>query len=75
MNIRVVADKKSNEGKYTAITYLSNHHIPVKLNDKYSIMHNKFIIIDGRSIETGSFNYTQYTQRNNTECRKYNLFA
>lgn len=65
--IRVVADKKSNTGKYTAVTYLVSHHIPVRLNDKYAIMHNKFMIIDSHSIETGSFNYTKNAASNNAE--------
>uniref|UniRef100_A0A1A9Z1B8 Mitochondrial cardiolipin hydrolase n=1 Tax=Glossina pallidipes TaxID=7398 RepID=A0A1A9Z1B8_GLOPL len=29
VKIRVLADKKSNSGKYTAVTYLSNHKIPI----------------------------------------------
>ncbi|MGP1932232.1 MAG: phospholipase D family protein [Arsenophonus sp. ET-YP4-MAG3] len=67
VNIRVVADKKSNSKKYTAVTYLSNHHIPVRLNDKYAIMHNKFMIIDNHSVETGSFNYTKNAENRNAE--------
>lgn len=30
-------------------------------------MHNKFMIIDGHSIETGSFNYTQSATYRNAE--------
>ncbi|VFP84641.1 PLD-like domain-containing protein (plasmid) [Candidatus Erwinia haradaeae] len=67
VHVRLVADKKSNSNRYTAATYLSNHQIPVKLNDKYAIMHNKFIIIDGHSVETGSFNYTRSAATRNAE--------
>ncbi|MFP3019615.1 MAG: phospholipase D family protein [Arsenophonus sp.] len=67
VNIRMVADKKSNGGKYTAVTYLVNHRIPVRLNNKYAIMHNKFIIVDGHSVETGSFNYTKSAAFRNAE--------
>ncbi|CEN32210.1 Phospholipase D [Candidatus Westeberhardia cardiocondylae] len=67
VKIRIVADKKSNTGKYTAITYLVNHQIPVKLNDKYSIMHNKFMIFDDVSVQTGSFNYTNNAVSRNAE--------
>ncbi|WP_072666559.1 phospholipase D family protein [Candidatus Erwinia haradaeae] len=67
INIRLVADKKSNNSRYTAVTYLSNHNIAVKLNEKYAIMHNKFMIIDGNSVETGSFNYTQSAVKRNAE--------
>ncbi|MGP1953571.1 MAG: phospholipase D family protein [Arsenophonus sp. NC-QC1-MAG3] len=67
INVRVVADKKSNRGKYTAVTYLVNHRVPVRLNDKYAIMHNKFMIVDGHSVETGSFNYTKSAAFRNAE--------
>lgn len=67
VNVRVVADKKSNGGKYTAVTYLANHRVPVRFNDKYAIMHNKFMIVDGCSVETGSFNYTQSAASRNAE--------
>nr|BET44934.1 MAG: phospholipase D family protein [Candidatus Aschnera chinzeii] len=67
IHIRILADKKSNTGKYTALTYLANQKIPVKLNSSYIIMHNKFMIIDNKSVETGSFNYTQNASFRNAE--------
>ncbi|MCR3756139.1 MAG: Cardiolipin synthase B [Sodalis sp. Psp] len=65
VNVRVVADKKSNG--YTALTYLTNQRVPVRLSDKYAIMHNKFVIVDGHSVETGSFNYTKSAVSSNAE--------
>lgn len=65
--IRVMADKKSNSGRYTAVTYLANQGIPVRLNEKYSIMHNKFIIVDGKTVETGSFNFSAAAAKSNAE--------
>lgn len=67
ITIKIIADKKSNNNKYTAINYLTNHNIPVRLNGKYSIMHNKFMIIDNHSVQTGSFNYTQGASQRNAE--------
>jgi len=67
INVRVVVDNKSNSGKYTAVTYLANHYVPVRFNNKYMIMHHKFMIIDGHSIETGSFNYTKSAAFRNAE--------
>lgn len=67
IKVRILADKKSNINKYTAINYLVNHNISVKLNDKYAIMHNKFIIIDEISVQTGSFNYTKNAYSRNAE--------
>lgn len=67
VNVKVIADKKANSRKYTAITYLANNNIPVALNDRYAIFHNKFIIADGKTVETGSFNYTQAAEKSNAE--------
>ncbi|TDN48088.1 phospholipase D family protein [Scandinavium goeteborgense] len=65
--VRVVADEKSNKNKYTAVTYLANHGIPVRLNNRYSIMHNKTIVADGHTVQTGSFNYTSSADKSNAE--------
>lgn len=59
VNIRMITDKKSKKGKNITVTYLVNHCVPIKLNHKYAIMHNKFMIIDNHAVETGSFNYTK----------------
>lgn len=40
VNVRVMADKKANTGKYSAVTFLANQHVPVLLNDNYAIMHD-----------------------------------
>ncbi|MFN7094007.1 MAG: phospholipase D family protein [Burkholderiales bacterium] len=65
--VKVVADQKSNSGHYTATTYLANHGVPVKLDGNYTIFHNKFMIIDGKTIETGSFNYSAAAAHKNAE--------
>ncbi|WP_246778085.1 phospholipase D family protein [Candidatus Schneideria nysicola] len=67
IKVRIVADKKANSGKYTAVNFLANQNISVKLNDCYLIMHNKFMIIDDTSIQTGSFNYTRNAVYRNAE--------
>ncbi|HDV5163465.1 TPA: DUF1669 domain-containing protein, partial [Escherichia coli] len=53
--------------RYTAATWLARHGIPVRVNGHYDIMHNKFMIIDGRTVETGSFNYTASADKRNAE--------
>ncbi|MBY0379716.1 MAG: phospholipase D family protein [Burkholderiales bacterium] len=67
VNIKVVSDWKGNKGKYSAVTFLANHGVNVKLNSHYSIMHNKFIVIDDSSVETGSFNYSAGAVNKNAE--------
>lgn len=56
VKVRVVADAKSHGSKYSALTFLVNHKVAVRLNDHYAIIHNKVIITDCRHVKTGSFN-------------------
>lgn len=67
VNIRVVADAKANSSGYTAVNYLANQHISVRLNSRYAIHHNKVMIADGDTIQTGSMNYTASGDTRNAE--------
>lgn len=67
VDVRVVADKSQEGAKYTSVRFLANKGIPVRIDSRYAIMHNKFMVIDGRTLETGSFNYTRSAQMRNAE--------
>lgn len=67
VDVRVVADMKSNSAHYSAVTFLANKGVPVRLNGRYAIMHNKFMVIDSQDVQTGSFNYTQAAAQKNAE--------
>lgn len=67
VDVKVIADKKSNSGKYSAVTFLANQGVPVRLNDKYQIFHHKFMVFDGLHVETGSFNYSAAAVNKNAE--------
>ena len=67
VNIKIVSDAKANSDKYTATRYLVNHGFNVRLNDHYAIMHNKFIVVDNQTVETGSFNYSAAAVDKNAE--------
>lgn len=67
VDVKVVADEKSNSGKYSATTYLANNKVPVKLDGNYPIFHHKFMVLDGVNLETGSFNYSAAAATKNAE--------
>lgn len=67
VSVRVVVDAKSNTGRYTAATFLANHDVPVRGNGNYAIMHHKFMVIDGKHVQTGSFNYSAAATSRNAE--------
>jgi phosphatidylserine/phosphatidylglycerophosphate/cardiolipin synthase-like enzyme len=59
VDIEVILDKSQWTEKYSGATYLANHKIPVLIDDKHAIAHNKVMIIDGNTVITGSFNFTK----------------
>lgn len=67
VSVRVVADEKANSGTYTAVTFLANKGVQVRINAQYAIMHNKFMVIDDNTLQTGSFNYTASAAQRNAE--------
>ncbi len=58
VKIKILLDGKSMIKKDYILKKISLFNIPIKLNFNYNIMHNKFLIIDNNSVETGSYNYT-----------------
>ena len=67
VTVQVVADAKSNTGKYSAVTFLANQGVPVRVNSRYTIFHHKFMVFDDRHVETGSFNYSAAAVNRNAE--------
>ena len=66
VDVRVVADDKSNRRGVVAKN-LANAGIPLRFSDRYSIMHNKFIVFGMDTVETGSFNFTNAAAMRNAE--------
>lgn len=67
VDIKVLLDKSQKSEKYSAVRFLLNQKIPVWIDYKPAIAHNKIMIIDGQKIITGSFNFTKAAQYRNAE--------
>jgi phosphatidylserine/phosphatidylglycerophosphate/cardiolipin synthase-like enzyme len=67
VDVKAVLDKSQESEKYTAATFLANEGVPVRIDSRHAIMHNKYLVIDGKTIETGSFNYTSNATKHNAE--------
>ena len=67
VRITAVLDKSNRTQKYSAATFLKNVSIPVFIDDKHAIAHNKIMIIDNRAVITGSFNFTMAAETKNAE--------
>lgn len=67
INIRVITDRTQSKGKKSLVKKLKDSGIPVVMNRRHKIMHNKFAIFDSKYIETGSYNWTKNATENNAE--------
>jgi phosphatidylserine/phosphatidylglycerophosphate/cardiolipin synthase-like enzyme len=67
VKVEAVLDKSQRKERYTAATFLHNSGVPVRIDDKHAIAHNKIIIIDRQTLITGSFNFTKAAEEKNAE--------
>jgi phosphatidylserine/phosphatidylglycerophosphate/cardiolipin synthase-like enzyme len=67
--VRAVIDKKRNQGKVSqkAIAFAAANGVDVQLDGHYHIQHDKVMIIDGDTLETGSFNFSKSAEFANSE--------
>ena len=73
VDVAVIADHRSNleEQRSTAgrhaLTLLAKAGIPTRTVKAYPIHHDKFMVVDGMAVETGSFNFTAAAAKSNSE--------
>jgi phosphatidylserine/phosphatidylglycerophosphate/cardiolipin synthase-like enzyme len=67
IDVKVILDKSQQKARYTSATFLHNQGIPVYIDYKPAIAHNKVMVIDNQFIITGSFNFTKAAQTRNAE--------
>jgi phosphatidylserine/phosphatidylglycerophosphate/cardiolipin synthase-like enzyme len=73
VDVAVVADYRSNfedrrgQAGSHALTLLAKAGIPTRTVDVYPIHHDKFFVVDGVAVETGSFNFTAAAAKKNSE--------
>ena len=65
IDVEVVVDKSQATARYTAATFLADQGVPVRVDSRYAIMHDKFMVVDGMIVEEGSFNYTTAAENRN----------
>jgi phosphatidylserine/phosphatidylglycerophosphate/cardiolipin synthase-like enzyme len=69
VDVKIVVDEKGNRSKSSidALSSIKMAGIEVRTNNYYKIQHDKVIIVDDKTVETGSFNYTASAERKNSE--------
>ena len=69
--IRIIVDKRQSEGLKSQVNKIMAASIPIKIGNASGTMHDKYSIIDGMIMQTGSFNYTTSATSFNTENQIY----
>lgn len=67
VDVKAMLDKSQKTAQYSSATFVANQGIPTRINESYAIMHNKFLVIDGQTVQTGSFNYSKSAHVRNAE--------
>ncbi|MFB0711708.1 phospholipase D family protein [Buttiauxella noackiae] len=70
VKVLVVIDHRANKANklsLAAVTDATSHGVAIRVDSHYHIQHDKVMIVDGRTLETGSFNYTPTAEKANSE--------
>ncbi|MGL9718279.1 MAG: phospholipase D-like domain-containing protein, partial [Wolbachia sp.] len=67
VDVKVILDKSQLYSKHSVINELFASGIPVWIDDKPKIAHNKVIIVDNQKVITGSFNLSKTAEKGNAE--------
>jgi phosphatidylserine/phosphatidylglycerophosphate/cardiolipin synthase-like enzyme len=67
ITVQVLLDRSQKTHKYSVTGLLVKAGISTKIDAAHAIAHNKIIIIDGKTVITGSFNFTKAAEERNAE--------
>jgi phosphatidylserine/phosphatidylglycerophosphate/cardiolipin synthase-like enzyme len=67
VDVQLIADKSDRTGRGELIDEVAKAGIPVTIDAKHAIAHNKVMVIDDTVVITGSFNFTVAAENSNAE--------
>jgi phosphatidylserine/phosphatidylglycerophosphate/cardiolipin synthase-like enzyme len=67
VDVKVILDKSHNTDPHSRMSDFLKVKIPVRIDSKVAIAHNKVMILDGEEVVTGSFNFSNAAQNRNAE--------
>jgi phosphatidylserine/phosphatidylglycerophosphate/cardiolipin synthase-like enzyme len=69
VDVQCTLDKSNltNKSGRAGANILLNAGIAVRVDSMHAIHHNKYMVIDGHSVQTGSFNYSKAAAQSNAE--------
>lgn len=69
VDVRAVIDEEGNTRakSLSAMRYITQHGVRLRTDNHYRIQHDKVIIVDDDTVETGSFNFAKSSEYLNSE--------
>jgi phosphatidylserine/phosphatidylglycerophosphate/cardiolipin synthase-like enzyme len=67
VKVEIVLDKSQRKRKNSKVEIVTTVSIPTLIDSKHVIAHNKIMILDGKVLITGSFNFTKNAEEKNAE--------
>ena len=67
VDVKIILDKSQVSQKYSSSTFFANQGFELRIDVKHAIYHDKVMIIDGKTVITGSFNFTKAAETRNAE--------
>ena len=65
--VQVILDKSQRTASYSSADFVAHAGIPTFIDSQHAIAHNKIMVIDGKTVLTGSFNFTKAAESSNAE--------
>lgn len=63
----MILDRSQRTERYSSATFLDNSGLGPLIDGRHAIAHNKVMVIDGKTVITGSFNFTKAAEQSNAE--------
>jgi phosphatidylserine/phosphatidylglycerophosphate/cardiolipin synthase-like enzyme len=67
VEVRVLLDRSNEKETYSELGELEKHGLALMIDAHHAIAHNKVMVIDCRTVLTGSFNFTRQAEQENAE--------
>ena len=67
VKVEVILDKSQRTEQYSSADFVAHAGISTFIDAKHAIAHNKVMVIDGTTVITGSFNFTNAAESRNAE--------
>src|SRR5205823_8631067 len=67
VRVVVLLDRSNEAESYSELGDLERHGLEVWIDAAHAIAHNKVVVVDGRTVLTGRFNFTRQAEHENAE--------